>query len=136
MKAELFLSHGSKAVAAHQHGDMRVWEVLGWQITETSSCTDKPTVSLKLGQGFIGDGVARMVDRVHSPVVPFGGVAHRHARCQAPEGTAEGPPEFADRPERRARTRRPPAWLTATEPYHRLPRVVLVVAATPQRAGP
>jgi len=59
---------------------------------------------------------------------PFGGVAHRHARCQAPEGTAEGPPEFADRPVRRAGTRRPKAWLTATEPYHRLPRVVLVVA--------
>lgn len=67
VKAELFRSHGSKAVAAHQHGDMRVWEVLGWQINETSSCTDKPTVSLTLGQGFIGDAVARMVDRVHSP---------------------------------------------------------------------
>jgi hypothetical protein len=67
VEAELFRSHGSKAVDAHQHGDMRVWEVLGWQINETSSCTDKPTVSLKLGQGFIGDEVARIVDRVHSP---------------------------------------------------------------------
>jgi hypothetical protein len=46
--AELLRSHGSKAVDAHQHGGIRVWEALGRQINETSSCTDKPTVSLTL----------------------------------------------------------------------------------------
>jgi hypothetical protein len=54
VKAELLRSRRSKAVDAHQHGDMRVWEVLGWQINETSSCTDKPTVSLTLGKDSSG----------------------------------------------------------------------------------